>query len=137
MTTATPSPGNAPGLADTVSAQARESALAPKAVRARIAAFCEHFAVVPPGKLKTIKGKVYLSKELMKWCEDNGASMDWILIGKPMAALAAYREKHLRETGVIKAVRKLDDEEADILTAALHEAQAKIEAKRARQSATA
>jgi len=128
MTDTTPDTGNAPGLSD---------AKAPDAVRARIKAFCDHFAVEPPGKLKTRKGKVYLTDDLLQWCEVNGASIDWILIENPMAALAAYREKHLCETRAINAVRKLADDEAKIIFASLRDAQAKIAARRAEKEGEA
>jgi hypothetical protein len=72
-----------------------ETATSPEAIRARIADFCEWFDVEPV-KLKVRNGAVYMVDELLAWCRDNGASLDWIICGEAKAMSRIYREKYLR-----------------------------------------
>ena len=67
--------------------------LLPEAVRARVAEFSEWFGV-PTLKLTVRKGSVYVTDELVSWCNINGASIDWILLGEVRGMAATFREKY-------------------------------------------
>jgi len=127
MTHTNPDSGNALGLSE-------DHSLAPDNVKARIAAFCKHFAVDPPGKLKTHRGKVCMTDDLLKWCDENGASIDWICIANPNPALAVYRDMHLREGELRKAIRTLDDAESKVFFDALTGIETWLAAHRAQKA---
>jgi len=102
-----------------------------EAVRARMAEFCARFDVAPI-KLKTRKGAVYLTEDLMTWFKTSGASMDWILWGDAMPMAGAAREKYLEENGIRDALRKFDEEESKMFVSALRRFDAEVRARRER-----
>ena len=130
MTTTTPTSGNAPGW------PYDDKDATPESVRKRIASFCNRFEVAAP-KIKTRKGEVYLTDELMKWVGDTGASIDWIFLGDPMPMAAAYRKEQLSLSDVLGVMRKLDPEESAMFLEAIEGWKAACEARRARIEAEA
>lgn len=106
------------------------------AVRARMAEFCARFDVAPV-KLKTRKGAVYLTDELINWFKTSGASMDWILWGDPMAMAGAAREKNLEQNELRDALRRFDEEESKMLVNAMKDFNAAVQARRERMKADA
>lgn len=94
MTNTTPGRGTTPAcpMPDTFPTRGDTS---PEAVRARVAEFAEWFGVEPV-KVKARMGQVYLVDELIAWCRDEGASLDWILLGEPKGMAAAFRTIHSR-----------------------------------------
>jgi hypothetical protein len=111
-----------------------EKDMSPAGVRGRIAAFCKHFNVDPPGKLKVRKGAVYLTDDLLAWLKFTGASIDWILLGDPLCMAATYRQKWAEDQEVIGALRKLSDDEVALFGEALAGWRAAVEARRAKLS---
>jgi hypothetical protein len=87
--------------------------LSPEAVRARMAEFCDWFGIAPI-KIKVRAGSVYMTDELVQWCHDAGASIDWICLGEVRGMAAAFREKHApspEDREVVKVLRNFDDVE--------------------------
>lgn len=92
--------------------------MTPEAVRARMAQFCEWFGGEPV-KLKVRAGRVYMTDELLAWHDQNGASLDWILLGEAKALARAYRDKHQREAEFLQTLKGFDDVEKAWLMEAL------------------
>lgn len=125
MTDKTPSPGNAPGWSYD------DKDTTPESVRKRVAAFCNRFDVTAP-KIKTRKGEVVITDDLMKWFGDTGASIDWIFLGYPMPMAAKYRKDWLQLRDVTDAMSRLDPEESKMFVEAIEAWKAAIEARRER-----
>ena len=106
------------------------------AVRARVEEFFARFGVAPV-KLKTRKGAVYLTDDLISWFKTSGASMDWILWGDPMAMAGAAREKNLEQNELRDALRRFDEEESKMLVNAMKDFNAAVQARRERMKADA
>lgn len=72
----------------------RLSELHHDAIMARIAQFCDWFEIVPP-KLTIRHGKIILTEQLLTWCRDSGASLDWIFAGEVRGMAQGWRTLHL------------------------------------------
>ena len=68
-------------------------------MRGRLADLCNWFAIDPP-RIKTQRGKVILSNDLMTWCEAEAVSLDYVLLGdaRPMAATVRRLNLAARKT---------------------------------------
>lgn len=133
MTTNEPASGNSPRMSDTPVYQTPPEvieAMKPDVVRARIAQFSEWFGI-PPVKLSVRKGHVIMTDELVNWCGDEGASIDWICCGIAKGMAQVFRERHAGMARLTGALRKLDEAERQIFEACMKDLNAKIEAHRA------
>lgn len=67
-----------------------------EATKARINLYCELFDMQPP-KLRTRLDKVYMTDELLEWCREAGASIDWICCGDPISMICRFRRVSMIE----------------------------------------
>ena len=88
------------------------------ATKARIAQWCEWFALQPP-KLKVRKGQIYLTPELTTWADAADISLDWLFMGDVRVMASAYRREREAERQSLALVRSFDAPEQRMLAAAL------------------
>lgn len=105
-------------------------AMKPEAVRARIAQFSEWFGV-PPVKLKVHKGSVIMNDDLLNWCSEHTASIDWICCGIAKGMAQTFRDRYADTARLTGALRKLDEAERQIFEQCLIDMDTKIKAHRA------
>lgn len=105
-------------------------AMKPEAVRARIAQFSEWFGV-PPVKLSVRKGSVIMTDELLHWCENEGASIDWVFCGIAKGMAQTFRDRYADTARLTGALRKLDETERQIFEQCLIDMDMKVKAHRA------
>ena len=116
-----PASGNGPTMPDEMSSEA---------VNARIAQFCAWFGAEPV-KLRLRKGRVVMTDALLHWCEDEGASLDWILLGDGKCMAASFRRDYAFKARLNSAMERLDDTERQIFERCLIDMDEKIKAHRA------
>lgn len=89
----------------------------PMTIAERMAEFCEHQQVAPCKiRYSRTDGDAIMTDELLEWHTTNGASIDWICLGRASSMFAAYRESTLQMRENIAALRALADHEAKALT---------------------
>lgn len=81
--------------------------------------FAAHFEVKPAALELNEQGDVILTDELLEFCDREGVSLDWIILGDVAGLVAAHREKYRQEREFVQLMKPLSDGEKNALTIVL------------------
>lgn len=82
-------------------------------IEGRIAQFCEQTGCNPPASTD------YEDLQIVDWCSENGASIDWIVNGDPASMIGFYRNAQVREAEFKATMQSYSPEETKLLTVAM------------------
>lgn len=82
----------------------------------RIDAFCDWNDCEPP-ELSYEDGSLLLTDNIVDWCLEQSASIDWIICGDPKGMAAAFRKDCQEHKPLRRDLAKLDPEEMRAMTA--------------------
>ena len=81
---------------------------------ARLREFCEWFDLEMPA-LRKRQGKLYMTDELLQFCEREGASLDWLICGDAKVMAAVARRVWREENQVKELISNFDEKERQIV----------------------
>lgn len=94
-------------------------ATSPAAVRARVTDWCKWFDLAPV-KVRVRLGEVYMTNEMLKWCRENSAPLDWIFLADAKAMAVTYCKSRHEERDLVKILDGFDDAEKQHLLECLN-----------------
>ena len=93
-------------------------------VEGRLEWFCKHFEVDHPSLEydEDEPDQILMTEELITFCQIEGVSLDWIILGYVAGAIKEYREKHKlthKELEFIRLMRRFTEAERLLLVEAI------------------
>ncbi|WP_372572681.1 hypothetical protein [Ruegeria jejuensis] len=85
----------------------------------RIDAFCDWNDCEPPELSFDEDGSLLMTENIVDWCREQGASIDWIFCGDPKGMAAAFRKNSEEFRPIKKELEELNPEQLRTVTVAM------------------
>ncbi|MFA3915948.1 hypothetical protein [Ruegeria hyattellae] len=85
----------------------------------RIDAFCDWNDCEPPDLSFDDDGSLLLTDNIVGWCREQGASIDWIVCGDPKGMVRTYRKACEEFRPVKENLKELDPEQMRVFTVSI------------------
>lgn len=85
----------------------------------RVTAFCRWFDLPDPGLRYDEDGDILVDDVFLRWCKDEGISIDWLVCGDPKGMAAVFRERQRGRNQMELDIAELDEDEVEMFAFAI------------------
>ncbi|WP_170577997.1 hypothetical protein [Ruegeria arenilitoris] len=85
----------------------------------RVTAFCRWFDLPDPGLRFDDDGDILIDDVFLRWCEEEGISIDWLACGDPKGMAAVFRDRQQGRNKMEPHLSRLDEKEVGMFAFAI------------------